>query len=42
MAALTELGRVGMTAVDDSPEAARELFDRACEILDREAALAAT
>ncbi len=40
MAALTELGRVGMTAVGDSPEEARALFDRACEILDIEAALA--
>lgn len=39
MAALTELGRVGMTAVGDSPEQARALFDRACEILDVEAAL---
>ena len=37
MAALTESGAFGMTAVGDSPEEAREIYDRAVEILDREA-----
>jgi hypothetical protein len=42
MAALTEAGRVGMTAVGDTPEEAREWFDRAVAVLDAEAAGATT
>ncbi len=38
MAALTECGRVGMTAVGDTPEDAHALFARAVAVLDREAA----
>lgn len=38
MAALTESGRVGMTAVGNSPQEAREWFDRAVAVLDAEAA----
>ena len=38
MAALTESGHVGMTAVGDSPEEARELYERAIAVLDAEAA----
>jgi hypothetical protein len=38
MAALTETGRVGMTAVGDSPADARALYERAVAVLDREAA----
>ena len=38
MAALTESGHVGMTAVGNSPEEARELYERAVAILDAEAA----
>ncbi len=38
MAALTEDGHLGLTAVGDSPEEARALFDRAIEVLDAEAA----
>ncbi|MEX2458835.1 MAG: peptide ligase PGM1-related protein, partial [Actinomycetota bacterium] len=38
MAALTESGHVGMTAVGDSPQEAREIYERAVEILDAEAA----
>jgi hypothetical protein len=38
MAALTETGRVGMTAVGDTPEDARALYERAVAVLDREAA----
>jgi hypothetical protein len=41
MSALTELGRVGMTAVGDSPEAADAAFRRAERILVEEAAPAA-
>ena len=37
MAALTESGHVGMTAVGDSPQEAREIYDRAVAILDAEA-----
>lgn len=33
---LTECGRIGMTAVGDSPEDARELYDRASAVLLRE------
>jgi len=33
---LTECGRIGMTAVGDSPEDARELYDRASAVLRRE------
>jgi hypothetical protein len=40
MAALTEGGRVGMTAVANSPDDARALFDRAVAVLDAEAAAA--
>jgi hypothetical protein len=38
MAALTETGRVGMTAVGDTPEDARALYEHAVDVLDREAA----
>ena len=38
MAALTEDGHLGLTAVGDSPAEARALFDRAIEVLDAEAA----
>ena len=37
MTALTEAGHFGMTAVGDSPEEARETYDRAIEILNAEA-----
>ena len=40
MAALTEAGHVGMTAVGDSPEEARKMYDRAIAVLDEEAAAA--
>ena len=38
MAALTEDGHLGLTAVGDSPAEARALFDHAIEVLDAEAA----
>ena len=38
MAALTESGHLGMTAVGDTPEEARALYDRAVAVLDQEAA----
>ncbi len=38
MAALTESGHLGMTAVGDTPEEARALYDRAVAVLDEEAA----
>lgn len=38
MAALTEAGRVGMTAVGDSADDARARFEHAVAVLDREAA----
>jgi hypothetical protein len=38
--ALREPGRVGMTAVGDSRDAARATFDRAVDVLDLEAAAA--
>jgi len=38
MAALTEAGHVGMTAVGDTPGEAQELYERAVSILDAEAA----
>ena len=38
MSALSELGWCGMTAVGDSPQEAREIYDRAVGILDAEAA----
>ncbi len=38
MSALSELGSVGITAVGDSPEDAREIYERAVSILDQEAA----
>ena len=34
---LSELGRVGMTAVGDSPQEAEDLYHRALEVLDEEA-----
>jgi hypothetical protein len=37
MAALAESGRVGMTAVGDSPDEARAIYEHAVEVLDREA-----
>ena len=37
MSALSELGRVGMTAVGDSPQEAEDLYHRALEVLDQEA-----
>ena len=40
MAGLTEWGSIGMTAVGDSPEDARALYDKAIAILDEEAAAA--
>jgi hypothetical protein len=42
MAALTESGRVGMTAVADAPDDAHALFERAVAVLDAEAAAAGT
>jgi hypothetical protein len=36
LAALTERGLVGLTAVGDSPAHARELFDRTVATLDEE------
>lgn len=42
MTALAEGGRMGFTAVGDSPEGAAEIYRRAIEILDEEAALALT
>jgi hypothetical protein len=38
MAALTESGHVGMTAVGDTPAEAQEVYDRAVAVLDAEAA----
>jgi PGM1 C-terminal domain/ATP-grasp domain len=38
MAALAEAGRVGLTAVADSPTDARELYERAIAVIDAEAA----
>jgi hypothetical protein len=38
MSALTELGRVGLTAVGDTPEEAERLFRRAERVLLEEAA----
>jgi hypothetical protein len=40
MAALTESGHLGLTAVADSPSEARDLFDRAIAVLDAEAEVA--
>jgi hypothetical protein len=40
LAAITESGNLGMTAVGDSPEEARALYDRAVAVLDEEAELA--
>jgi hypothetical protein len=40
MSCLTEHGRVGLTAVGDSPEQADELFHRAEEVLLSEARIA--
>jgi hypothetical protein len=40
MAALTERGRFGMTAVADSPEEAQQLYDRAVAAIQREAEVA--
>jgi len=40
MASLTEAGHIGMTAVGDSPEEARALYDRMVAVLDDEAAAA--
>jgi hypothetical protein len=40
MASLTEAGHLGMTAVGDSPEEARALYERAVAVLDDEAARA--
>ena len=40
MAALTESGHVGMTAVGDSADDARAMYDRAVAVLDEEAAAA--
>jgi hypothetical protein len=37
MSALSELGRVGLTAVGDSPEEAEKLYRRAVAVLDEEA-----
>jgi pheganomycin biosynthesis PGM1-like protein len=42
MAALTESGHFGMTAVGDSPEEAQEIYERAIGILDQEAREALT
>lgn len=42
LASLTEAGHLGMTAVGDSPEEARALYDRAIAVLDDEAAGAMT
>jgi hypothetical protein len=42
MAALTESGHVGLTAVGDTHEHAREIYDRAIAVLDAEAADALT
>jgi hypothetical protein len=36
MSALAEHGRVGLTAVEDSPEAAQELYERTVAVLDAE------
>jgi hypothetical protein len=41
MSALTEHGRMGLTAVGDSPDQAREIYDRAVSLLDAEARAAA-
>jgi hypothetical protein len=41
MAAVTEFGRFGLTAVADSPASARALYDRAIAAVDREAEAAA-
>jgi len=40
MASLTEAGHIGMTAVGDSPEEARALYERMIGVLDEEAAAA--
>jgi len=40
MSALGEAGRVGLTAVDNSPAEADALFQKAVETLDEEARLA--
>jgi len=40
MASLAEAGHLGMTAVGDSPEEARALYERAIAVLDEEAAMA--
>jgi hypothetical protein len=42
MASLAEAGHLGMTAVGNSPEEARALYDRAITVLDEEAAVAMT
>ena len=42
LASLTEAGHLGMTAVGDTPEEARALYDRAIAVLDDEAADAMT
>jgi len=39
---LTECGRIGLTAVGDSPEQARRIYDEAQEVLLREGALSRT
>ena len=36
MSALAEHGRVGLTAVEDSPEAAQQLYERSVQVLDAE------
>ncbi len=40
MSALGDRGRVGMTAVGDTPEQANEIYEKAVEVLDEEAQLA--
>jgi hypothetical protein len=40
MSAIGDHGRLGLTAVDESPEAAKGLYDRMVEVLDAEAARA--
>ena len=37
MSAVTEQGRMGLTAIADSPEAAEDLWRRTCELLQQEA-----
>jgi hypothetical protein len=40
MSALSELGRMGLTAVGDSPEEAQELYERTIAVLEDEATMA--